>query len=94
MLVAAGLAVLSFAWFGPTGTRQRRWMAESEQVLPTVTSRLASDRRFAGLSAFVSTGGNVVVFGSVSSEQDARELRSLLDGIPFPHGVIYAVRVE
>lgn len=87
-------ASCSFAWFGPTGIRQARWMAESRQVLPAVSDRLASDSRFAGLEAFVSTGCNIVVYGSVRSEEDARDLRSVLDGIMFPHGVLNLVRVE
>jgi hypothetical protein len=93
-LSIAAVAIWSFVWFGPTGIRQARWMAESRQVLPAVSDRLASDGRFAGLKTFVSTGCNVVVVGNVSSEEDLRELRSMMGGITFPHGIAYVVHVE
>jgi len=91
---AAAVGAWGFAFFGPTGIRQARWMGESRQVLPTVESRLASDSRFAGLTAFVSTGCNIVVCGTVGSEAGARDVRSIMDGIEFPHGVTFVVRVE
>ncbi len=94
MLIAVAVGLGLFAWFGPTGVRQARWMAESSEVLPTVQGRLASDRRFAGLTAFVSTGCNIVVCGNVSSEQDKRDLRAVLGDIAFPHGVRLVVRVQ
>jgi hypothetical protein len=91
---AAALGAWCFAFFGPAGIRQARWMAESRQVLPAVESRLASDSRFAGLTAFVSTGCNIVVAGIVGSEAGAHDVRAIMDGITFPHGVTFAVRVE
>lgn len=69
-------------------------MAESRVVLPTVEGRLASDHRFAGLTAFVSTGCNIVVCGNVRSEQDKQDLRAVLGDIAFPHGIEFVVRVE
>jgi len=93
-LSLAAVAIWSFAWFGPTGIRQARWMAESRQVLPAVSERLAADGRFVGLKAFVSSGCNIVVIGNVSSEEHERELRSLMEGITFPHGIRYVVHIE
>jgi hypothetical protein len=92
LVAAAGLG--AFAWFGPTGIRQARWMAESREILPTVEGRLASEKRFAGLTAFVSTGCNIVIIGNVGSETDAQDVRAASHDITFPHGVLYRVRVE
>jgi len=94
MLIAVAVGLGLFAWFGPTGVRQARWMAESREVLPTVQGKLASDRRFAGLTAFVSTGCNIVVCGDVSSEQDEQDLRTVLGDVACPHGVQFVVRVK
>jgi hypothetical protein len=94
MLIAVAVGLALFAWFGPTGVRQARWMAESREVLPTVQGRLASDQRFAGLTVFVSTGCNIVVCGNVNSKQDEQDLRALLGDVVFPHGVRFVVRVE
>jgi hypothetical protein len=69
-------------------------MAESRRALPEVEGRLASDRRFTGLTAFVSTGCNVVVCGNVDSEKDEQDLRTLLSDIAFPHGIAFLVGVE
>jgi hypothetical protein len=91
---AAALGAWIFALFGDTGIRQARWMAESRAVLPTVVGRVASDRRFAGLTASVSTGCNIVVYGNVASGKDAQDLRTILADVTFPHGVAYVVRVE
>ena len=94
MLVAVAVGLGLFAWFGPTGVRQARWMAESREVLPTVQGRLGSDQRFAALTAFVSTGCNIVVCGNVNSEQDKQDLQAVLGDVVFPHGVRFVVSVE
>src|SRR5262245_46203775 len=91
---AAAIGAWTFAFSGPTGIRQARWMAESRDVLPAVEGRLASGERFAGLRAFVSTGCNIVVCGTVSRERDARDLRAVMGDITFPHGIEFVVRVE
>ena len=92
LVVAAPLG--ASAWFGPTAIRQARWMAESRQVLPVVLERLASHPKFVAVKAGVSTGCDVLVYGQVASESDAADLQSVLADIPFPHGVLYRVRVE
>lgn len=94
MLIAVAVGLALIAWFGPTGVRQARWMAESHEVLPTVQGRLASDQRFAGLTAFVSTGCNIVVCGNVNSEQDKHDVQAVLSDVVFPHGVRFVVRIE
>src|SRR5262245_19846085 len=88
---AAALGAWIFVFFGPTGIRQARWMAESREVLPTVESRLASDMRFARLTAFVGTGCSIVVCGQFAAEEDSRDVRAIMDGIVFPHGVEFVV---
>jgi len=94
LALASALALGSwgYVFFGPTGVRQLRWMADSRQVVPAIESRLASDPRFAGIMVAVSTSGEIVVAGTVQSEADARELRALLGGITFPHGISVIVR--
>ena len=77
-----------------TGVRQMRWMAESRQVVPAVRSRLASDSRFDGVQVLVGTCCSVVVAGSVRSQADARDVRFLMDGIVFPHGVNFIVAIK
>lgn len=94
MLIAVAVGLGLFAWFGPTGVRQARWMAESREVLPMVQGRLVSDQRFAGLTAFVSTGCNIVVCGNVNSEQAKQDVQAVLGDVVFPHGVRFVVRVE
>lgn len=71
-----------------------RWMAESRQVVPAVRSRLASDSRFDGVQVLVGTCCSVVVAGSVRSQADARDVRFLMDGIVFPHGVNFIVAIK
>lgn len=94
VLLMVAVGVWSLVFFGPTGVRQMRWMADSRDSLPTVQRSLDAETRFSDVYAGVSTGGQVLVHGRVRSEQDLRDLRALLASIAFPHGVTCRVFVQ
>jgi hypothetical protein len=90
----AAVAVWGYVLFLSPASRQQRWMAESRRLLPRVQSVLGSDARFGSVRVGVSTGCDVIVRGSVASEQALEDLQLVLGSIEFPHGVLCYVTVE
>jgi hypothetical protein len=75
--------------------RQRRNMAITEKLLPTLLPLIKADKRFSHVDAQVFTGydGSIMMTGAVRSDEELAHLKQIVDSASPPVEVIWQVLV-